>query len=107
MREVYTYDEGKGKRVKAGYIEGDIFHKNVSRKKHYLRIVNGYAIQKDVVEYLLDKQIKEIHIHEDKQRHYMIGLGDFVKNSRDWSYGHGKQRTISEKYLSELDEVGK
>jgi hypothetical protein len=52
-------------------------------------------------DFLFKQGVKEIVFIEDKYRELTISLEDFVKHSRTWSHGHGKQLTISESYLKE------
>ncbi len=99
--KIYVFDPGKGRDVLAGTIIDDTFLKEVNRKKHYLRIVSGYAVQEEILPRLKSKGVKWIVIYEeDTTNKLVISLDKFEKNSKSWSHGHGKQITISERFCN-------
>lgn len=98
--KIYTYDPKKGHRIKAGELQDSHFIKTVSRKKHYLYIVSGYAIQEDVILQIKNKANTISIFEKDTGNTYLITMGDFLANSGIWTKEHGKQLTISEKYLT-------
>lgn len=103
LREVvYCYDPQKNRDVKAGYIEDGVFFKHVMRRKHFLRVVSGYAIQTDVINILHNRGVKNIKIIEkDTRAEFNIPMADFMRLSRPWSHGHGQQLCISEKFFNQ------
>ena len=101
MTPLYIYDPMKKKKVKVGAIINDYYYKPVIRRKHYLRIVSGYAIQESVIKDIVGK-ISKIVIEElDTGKRFSISMGDFLMHSSRWSHEHGRQLTIEEKYLEE------
>lgn len=97
---ITVFDSSKAKNVVVGDLTNGVFVKDVSRARHYLRIVSGYAIQCEVI----DKyEIKTIMINEtDTGDVFEISIESFKSNSKVWSHGHGKQYTISEKFLTKV-----
>ena len=73
------HDPHKNKLVVVGELTDGIFIKKVNRKKHYLRVAKGYAIQKSVVEMLIENDCKEIKIVENKNRVLSIAMDTFLK----------------------------
>lgn len=97
--ELYTFDKVKNRSVKVGVVIGNTFVKKVNRKKHYLRMISGYAIQSDIVEKLYQLDIKQIKFIEDKSRTYIIFIEDFKLYSKKIDLKHGLQYAIPERYL--------
>jgi hypothetical protein len=110
-------DPKKGRKVKVGVIDGGVFYKRVTRKKHYLNIANGYAIQEDVfmndepmkiVDAFSKHGVQKINIfEEDTGETLVIGMLDFLMYSRPWTHGHGRQLVISEKFFKKEKEKEK
>ena len=107
VKEIFTYDPKKKKYVKAGVIRKETFVKPLSRSKHYLRIVSGYAIQEDVIEQIKPFVDKIRFQERDTGEKYEITLVEFILYSRPWTHGHGRQLTISEKYFTKVKPRGK
>lgn len=92
-------DDGKRK-FYFGVVTNGVLVKKVDRAKHYLKIIQGYALQADI----FDKHesiIDEIIFEENGQR-LRISKEDFLLNRGSWTKGYGRQYTISEKYLQEI-----
>ena len=96
---ITTWDEGKRREAIVGELIGSTFTKVVSRDKHYLEVVSGYAIQKDAVEKLNGICNGIIIYEKDTYTMLKISFGDFLKHSRPWSHGYGEQLAISEKFF--------
>ena len=94
-------DPARDKTVCIGELNNGIFVKPVNRKKHYLRVAKGYAIQKEVVDTLKDNDCKEIHFVENKSRVFTIDMTTFLNHAVSFNAGHGNQMVIKEIYLKE------
>ena len=97
--ELKVFDPKKGCYVKAGFITGGYFCKPVVRKRHFLRVLKGYALQKEVVQELVKLNVNGIRITEDTGKVLEVTLDDFVRDSLFWERGHGKQYVIPEKKM--------
>ena len=95
-------DPARNKSVCVGELKDGVFIKPVNRKKHYLRVAKGYAIQKEVVDSLIDNDCKEIRFVENKSRIFSIDMNTFIKNGVLFNAGHGLQIVIKEKYLRSI-----
>ena len=103
--DIVTYDRAKDKTVKVGELIGGIFRKSVVRKRHFLRVVSGYAIQEDAIERLKGLDVQKIIIYEkDTKRELAISFSDFLAHSKLWSHGHGKQLVVSERFFEDKAE---
>lgn len=89
----------RGRVVKAGYIEGDTFHKTVDRKKHYMRVVGGYGIQSHVFNQL---NVKNIKLKEKRGKTWTIPLEVWKEHGKEADYGYGKQVFLSENYYETI-----
>lgn len=76
---ITTYDPKKNKSIKAGYIENNIFIKEVSGR-HFFRKFQAYGIQEDVIQKLIERKIKKIRIIS-----YTLTYDSSIK---DWVNGH-------------------
>jgi hypothetical protein len=97
---IEAYDPKKGYSVKAGETTGNIFRKEVTRSKHYFRLVSGYAIQKSVYEKLIAEKIKKIVIKEKDTGDILTSdIDDWKEHRGKGNWGHGTQMVLSEKYM--------
>ncbi len=94
-----TFDYQKNRLITAGRVEGNVFYKQVNRKRHYLWKMSGYAIQREIVSKLMELKIERIVITEKDGLSRWITLKDFLHYSRNWSGNHGQQLAIDEKFL--------
>ena len=100
---IYIEDPIKGQK-KVGSLRkgksGLVFRKNVRRDRHFMKIVQGYAIQKEVFdEYLRGKrgviQIKEL----DTRKFLVASIKTWTKHSKTGNYGDGVQIFLGEKFM--------
>ncbi len=103
--QIKVYDPRKRCQVTAGYIKDNYFCKPVVRKRHFLRVLSGYALQKEVVQELVRRNVTGIRIIEDNKKTREVSLQDFVTKAVAWERGHGEQFVIPEKYLKSSDEA--
>lgn len=97
MAEAVTiYKNGSLKQV--GAVENETYIKKVNRSKHFLRNYGGYAIQKDVVEALKVREVKEIVVKEDSGNVFSISLAAFLEHAIKFDYGFGEQIVVPEKW---------
>jgi len=102
LEKVYAVDQIKGK-VLVGYICDGVLYKDVTRSKHYFKLVKGYAIQKDVFYHLVKKGLKLVKIHEiDTGKVLVSSVPIWLEHGGIWTGQNGKQRTLSEKYMETL-----
>ena len=98
---IRTHDIARNKSVCIGELKDGVFIKPVNRKKHYLRVAKGYAIQKDVVDKLIENDCKEIQFIENKSRVFTVDMTTFLNYATSFNAGHGNQMVIKEIYLKE------
>lgn len=91
MEKLFCFDPRKNKTVLAGEIELDTFFKKVE-PKHFMKIIQGYGIQENVIEQLKSKGIKNIKIITNVSQ-YASTLDDWLApDIKVLDYGNGKQR---------------
>jgi len=101
MKKIMTYDPRKNKYVIAGYIDKTTFVKTVTTR-HFFRKLQSYAIQEDVIQELIEKNIKKIKI--------MSNTVIFESSIKDWvnghsllrDYGKGLQRFLPIYYMKKI-----
>jgi len=93
-----TYDPQKNRSVHAGQIKGDTFVKNVTAK-HYMRIFDGYGIQKTILENLQKKGINKILIKTSNNRQLETTVNNWIENGIERDLGHGRQIFLPIKYI--------
>lgn len=91
MRIFKTFDEVKNREVVVGTLEGETFTKQVTNK-HYMVSENGYGIQAEVLDELVEAGCKVIEIHSKKSI-WKSHINQWGLNSK--SYGHGLQVFLS------------
>jgi hypothetical protein len=97
--KVYAFDPRLRKYIRAGTKIGDVYFKNVS-SKHFMRVVNGYGIQYDVIREMKNSGVKRIEILEDDTgKKWVASMIDWDTHSKTADYGHGKQVFLSLKYM--------
>ncbi len=77
------------------------FIKPVTRSKHYFRMVSGYAIDAEVFDRAEGLGCREIVIVEaDTGQRLKSKLMAWKEHGKVGTWGHGRQRTLSEKYMT-------
>ena len=95
--DLICYDVSKNKNIKAGVFKDLVFTKKVSRKRHYFRMIKGYAIEKVVIDRLKELECKEINIYEkDTKDTLKIDFDVFTKKAMRYL----QQMTIKEIYFT-------
>ena len=95
--DLICYDIAKNKHIKAGKFINSTFIKKVSRKRHYFRMIKGYAIEKVVIDRLKELKCKEINIYEkDTKDTLKIDFDAFIKKANRYL----QQMTIKEIYFT-------
>ena len=97
--KIYTFDHKKTRRVLAGIIDGKTFIKRV-KNNHFVRRYRGYGISKEVIEILLEKNIKNIQVIT-KNKSYLSKVEDWTRIEDD--LGHGLQCFLSINFMSEIN----
>ena len=64
---IKTYDPKKGKFVLAGFLSGDTFHKDCTKKTHYMIAYRGYGMQNDVLDILSHRGVTTVCIETKKE----------------------------------------
>lgn len=103
IKDVYANDPIKG-RVLAGQLvekDGEIyFLKKVIRKRHFFKLIDGYAIQRDL---FLKLKVKGIYIKEtDTDDLYYADYDIWKINGSNWTGSSGNQQTLSLKYMTKI-----
>lgn len=102
IEPIYTDDPSRPRKILAGHINRDTatFRKEVTRKRHYLNVASGYAIQKDVFDSLLN-EVAYVQIHEkDTGDTYYSLMETWKDNAWLFSKGHGDQMAMSTKLMT-------
>ena len=87
---------------------GIVFRKNVVRAKHYMRILEGYGIQKEIFERYLRGRKGRIEIKEtDTGRFLVASIDTWSAHSRTGNYGGGKQIFLSERFMHGSDNFSR
>ena len=94
--------------ITVGYLlpkkEGRIFLKEVERAKHFMRILEGYGIQKEVYDtYLRGKRGKVVIEENDTGKFLCADISTWQEHSSAQNYGDGKQIFLSERYMNHYD----
>jgi len=94
----------KGFDKKIGSLEktksGLVYRKKVKRSKHFMRIVKGYGIQKEVFDkYLRGKKGRIIIREEDTGEFLVASIKTWTEHSRSGNYGDGKQIFLAERFM--------
>ena len=95
---------GYRKVMKVGNLElgrkGRTYLKNVERNKHFMRIVGGYGIQKEVFDKYLRGKKGRVIIHEkDTGKWLVASIETWTKHSHSGNYGDGKQIFLAERFM--------
>ena len=101
MKKIFAQDPVKGQ-VCVGSLDTDtgLFTKEVTRRKHYFRLIHGYALQKTAFDKLKTAGTKGILIVEkDTGNKLYASLNTWEKHGGLWNGLNGKQKTLSEKYF--------
>ena len=98
---IYITDPGKGKMVVAGHIDGKTFIKNITKKSHFLRVIQGYAIQEDAIRICDKRGIEFINFNIFGENN-VITMRYFMSKARiPKDRGHGRQHEISLAHIKE------
>ncbi len=98
---VTTIDPKFNGRVRCGFIIGETFVKEV-KSNNYMRVVDGYGIQENVIQGLGSHGVKTVRINnKETNRTYTAPLKTWLEVGKAADYGNGLQRFLSLKYLSE------
>lgn len=81
---------------------GNIFFKQVERAKHYMRVLSGYGIQKEVFDKIKQKVKWIIIFEKDTNNRLLSKIEDWKEHSSAQNYGSGRQIFLSEKYMEVL-----
>jgi hypothetical protein len=78
---------------------GLVFRKNVTRSKHYFKVVKGYGIQKEIFDKYLRGKKGVIQIKEDTGKFLVASIDTWTEHSKSGNYGDGKQIFLSERFM--------
>lgn len=82
--------------TKGGYeFKDGVLRKTVSKKKHLMRVYDGWAVQKDILQDLPPETVVEIH-DKDENKTYRATRKDFWSQGTTIKYGtHGEQVVLA------------
>jgi hypothetical protein len=108
IKEIFANDPLKG-RVKAGLLVSKddklYFLKKVKRSKHFFKIIDGYAIQRDL---FLKLKVAGIFIkEEDTNDLYYASYKMWILHGSNWTGKNGNQQTLSIKYMTKVSREKK
>lgn len=105
--KLLTYDPKKAKQVLVGELIVDTLFRDVD-PKHFMRIVQGYGIQEIAFEEIVRKGVDKIVLKEmGTGKRWESRVKDWLEHGRVADYGHGKQRFLSVKFMSNKKPVDK
>ena len=110
VKRIYHTDPVKGKLFVGTLIERKgylIFRKKVVRDKHYMKIVKGYGIQKDVFDKYLRGKKGRIEIIERGGKYLVASIKEWTNHSKYGNYGDGRQVFLSERYMHNSDNFSR
>lgn len=96
--KILSYDPRKKKTILCGYLKGDTFVREVDPKKHFMKVLQGYGIQEDAFQTLINSGCSRI-IMKTKTDEYLASVKDWVEHSKIADYSSGKQRFLSLKFM--------
>jgi len=87
-----------------GYLQlspkGRVFYKPVKRIKHFMRVVDGYGIQKAVFDEYLRGRKGRVIVHEKDTGKYLVAsIKTWTLHSSNQNFGDGKQIFLSERFM--------
>lgn len=81
-----------------GTLEGGVFVKRASYKKHFMKIFDAWGIDSPVVQKLQGK-CSEIRIKDmDSDKVWVVPFEVFLANAFEKNFGHGKQMFLSRQH---------
>ena len=100
---IYIKDD-KGFKKMVGTLEktakGIVFRKSVVRSKHYMRVIGGYGIQKEIFDKYLRGNKGRIIIQESDTGKFLVAsINTWTEHSRSGNYGDGKQIFLAERFM--------
>lgn len=95
--KIYTYDPKKRKTVLCGSLDGTVFTRDVT-SAHYMKVMQGYGIQEDAFQEILEKGCDKIVI-KTKTDEYVASMLTWVDKGKIADYSAGKQRFVSLKFM--------
>ena len=108
--KLYIFDPVRGKRFVGSLYKrkGLVFRKNVKYAKHYMKIVKGYGIQKEIFDKYLRGKKGVIQIKEtDTGKFLVASISTWTKHSRTGNYGDGKQIFLSRRFMHNADSFNR
>jgi hypothetical protein len=100
-KEIYSYDPKKKKRILAGLVfEGNFFKEVTS--KHFMYSLQAYGIQEDVIDTLIEQEVKQIVIKTPTEIYGSDISKWLILETQD--YGHGRQKFLP---VKEMDKLAK
>lgn len=95
-----TFRNSKGQPIGTFDREDNVFRKQVSVKRHLLKIMDAWGIQENVIDELTDTGATiQIHERED-DKIYSISVDDFLAHAVVRDFGDGKQYFTSRKFFT-------
>lgn len=82
-----------------------VFDKQVYRDRHYMNIVEGYGIQKEVFDKYLRGRKGIVRVHEKDTGNWLVAsIKTWTDLNHTANYGDGKQVFLSCKYMHNSDD---
>ena len=75
---------------KIGRVSGETFYKTVKKSRHFFRKWKAWAVDAGLLDYLIEKGVRNILIHETEENaYYSATLQDFKEWGIHWDFGNG------------------
>lgn len=98
--KLLTFDPKKNKQVLVGELIVDTLFREVD-PKHFMRVLQGYGIQEVAFEEIVRRGVIKIVLKElGTNKRWEARVKDWVEHGRVADYGHGKQRFLSVKFMT-------
>jgi hypothetical protein len=97
------------RKITVGYLhqtgKGRVFYKTVNSKVHYMKIVEGYGMQKEVFDKYLRGRKGRIIIRENDTNKWLVAsIKTWTEHSSAANYGDGKQIFLSKRFMHGADD---
>jgi hypothetical protein len=79
-----------------------LFEKQVQSSKHFLKILNGWGFQEELLNEFKVHNVEEIHVEDvESSKKYITSLFTLIRNGIQGDYGHGMQIFLPLKFWTE------
>ena len=88
-QQISVFDAKKKIYVNVGLLKDRTFYKNVQKSKHWMRMFNGYGIQREALDQI--KTSCDTIVITDENESRSVSFADWIQHNTFRDYGHGVQ----------------